>query len=147
MAVSLTVKSFSKSILFIAASGLLAACGPTGVEPPQPQAPEPPIEAEQAVPQDIQQPAPPPEPERLQGMNPGEVMALLGDPSLVRRDGAIQVMLFENEACVFEVVFREPSQNEYFQAHHIAARDRDGRATDTQACLMKVLPNGQWPDK
>lgn len=146
---SLTVKSFSKNILLVAISGsMLAACGPTNVEPPQAQAPAPMVEATEPNPAEVAQPAPPPpEPERLQGLNPQQVITLMGEPSLVRRDGAVQVMLFENQTCVFEVVFREPSQHEYFQAHHIAARTLAGEATDTQACLMKVLPSGTWPDK
>ncbi len=146
---SLTVKRSTKNILFIGLCGsMLAACVPTDVEPPQAQAPAPVVEAEQPAALEAAQPAPPPpEPERLQGLNPQQVITLMGEPSLVRRDGSVQVMLFENETCVFEVVFREPSQHEYFQAHHIAARTLDGHGTDTQACLMKVLPNGAWPDK
>ncbi|WP_286829479.1 MULTISPECIES: hypothetical protein [Kordiimonas] len=146
---SLTVKSVTHKLLLMGAAGsLLAACGPTAVEPPQTQAPEPVVETEQIAPQEETLPAaPPPEPERLQGLNPREVVTLLGDPTLVRRDGPVQVMLFENHDCVLEVVFREPNQNEYFQAHYIAARNLDGKTADTQACLMKVLPNGNWPDK
>jgi len=147
--VSLTVKSLPKNFLLAAiAASMLAACGPTNQETPQAQAPAPVVPAEQPATLEATEPTPPPpHPERLQGLNPQQVITLMGEPSLVRRDGSVQVMLFENETCVFEVVFREPSQHEYFQAHHYAARTLEGDASDALACLMKVLPNGAWPDK
>ncbi len=59
----------------------------------------------------------------------------------------MQVMLFENTGCVFEVVFYEPTQGEYFEARHIAARTRKGNNVDIDACLASHLPGGHWPDE
>jgi len=91
-------------------------------------------------------PPPVPEPSRLSGLNPKEVQALVGDPSLVRRDQNVQIMLFENRNCVFEIIFYEPDLNAYFRADHINARDRNGADMDLQSCLISILPGGRWLD-
>lgn len=104
------------------------------------EAPAAPVE-EAAI---VAPPPPPPEPARLEGLNPIEVQALMGEPSLVRRDAHVQVMLFEAQACVFEVIFYEPSPDAHFRVDTLNARDRRGLDTDLQTCLMQVLPDGQW---
>lgn len=127
---------------------LLAACGGTQ-EPAATQTPaEVVAPAEEAAPL-VEQPAPPepPNPARLTGLNPKEVQALIGEPSLVRRDANVQVMLFENHDCVFEVIFYEPSENEHFEAKETNARTRRGTDIDRTECLVKVLPNGLWLDQ
>ncbi|NVJ98942.1 MAG: hypothetical protein HWE25_12370 [Alphaproteobacteria bacterium] len=92
-------------------------------------------------------PAPSPaNPDRLVGANPKAVIDLMGEPSLMRRDGTVQVMLFETTSCVFEVVFMEPHADAHFAATHLAARTRTGADTDLQACLASILPDGTWPD-
>ena len=86
----------------------------------------------------------PPDPTRLVGLNPAEVQSLMGAPSLVRRDANVQMMLFENGDCVFEVVFYEPSPDEYFTATTINARTTSGTDIDQTACLTDILPDGLW---
>ncbi len=136
---SLKINVLSFGLLSVA----LSACGPTPepeVQVPAPVAEEAPIaEAPVAKPE-------PPKVERLMGLNPREVQALMGEPGLVRRDNDVQVMLFEGPSCVLEVVFYEPDPGEYFQAKYMAARTRTGVETDTDSCLALLLPEGNWPD-
>jgi len=132
---------------------LLAAC--MGAEAPAP-APatisEPEAEAPAAAPIEtapvvLETPAlPMPEPMRLPGLNPKEVQALMGEPSFVRRDANVQIMLFETHACVFEIIFYEPNPDAHFHADHLNARSPGGADIDLQTCLIEVLPNGQWLD-
>ena len=129
---------------------LLAACAaPGSIPPPASQpvavavAPAPveilPVEEEAA-------PIKLPEPDRLAGLNPKQVQALVGEPSLVRRDGAVQVMLFESATCVLEIIFYEANPDAHFIASQLNARNRTGTETELQACLVNLLPNGQWLD-
>ncbi len=125
--------------------GLVAACGPT-TPAPEVVAPAPVIEP---APQPLAEihPREPANPERLIGQNPQSVLSLMGAPTLVRRDDTVQVMLFENASCVFEVVFFEPDTNAYFEARHIAARTPGGIKVGTDECLAAHLPGGHWPDE
>jgi len=132
---------------------LLAACMGAGAPAPIPTTtPEPEAEAPAIAPVETalvasEAPAlPMPEPARLSGLNPREVQALMGEPSLVRRDANVQIMLFETQACVFEIVFYEPNLDAHFHADHLNARSPGGTDIDLQACLVEVLPNGQWLD-
>ncbi len=131
----------------LAPLALLAACGGTTTEPAVTQVPAETIEPEIA-PTEVEQPAPPPpSAERLQGLNPGEVQALIGAPSLVRRDANVQAMLFENSECVFEVIFYEPSEDDHFAVTETNARTLQGTDVDRSECLQKILPNSQWLDQ
>lgn len=125
--------------------GLVAACGPT-TPAPEVTAPAPVIEP---APQPLAEihPREPANPERLMGQSPKAVQELMGAPTLVRRDDTVQVMLFENAACVFEVVFFEPDTDAYFEARHIAARTPGGIKVGTDECLAAHLPGGHWPDE
>lgn len=134
-----------RSLALTVTATLVSACMGTTTQPPQPvttPAPEPettPVEV-------LAPPPPPPSPDRLDGLTPVDVLALLGEPGLVRRDGKIQVMLFETDDCVLELVFVEPSPDDHFLVTHLDARDRRGAGTDPTACLTQILPEGTWPD-
>lgn len=125
--------------------GLLAACGPE-TPAPEVKAPAPVIEP---APQPLAEihPRDPATPDRLMGQSPRAVQDLMGPPSLVRRDDTVQVMLFENAACVLEVVFFEPDVDAHFEARHIAARTPGGVKVETDECLAAHLPGGHWPDE
>jgi len=140
-----TKSALMRSLALTGATALLSACMGTTTEPPQPVAT--PAPAQETAPAEVEvPPPPPPSPERLDGLTPVEVLALLGEPGLVRRDGKVQVMLFETEACVLELVFVEPTPDQHFQVTHRAARDRQGDDMDQTACLGDILPSGAWPD-
>ena len=136
--------------LFLLA-GCMGASSAPAPSTPSPEVAAPEIAAIQTgaeTPLPIAEPPPPPapEPNRLSGLNPKQVQALMGPPSLVRRDGAVQVMLFETSACVFEIIFYEPTPDTHFRAEQINARSRTGTDTNVQTCLIGVLPSGQWLD-
>lgn len=131
----------------------LAACmgggepAPVIEAPIQTPEPAPQVAAVETAPVVEEAPAlPKPEPDRLAGLNPKQVQALMGEPSLVRRDNNVQVMLFETSACVFEIVFYEPDPDSHFHADRMNARTRSGTDMDLQTCLVDVLPGGQWLD-
>ncbi|GHF14907.1 hypothetical protein GCM10017044_06290 [Kordiimonas sediminis] len=75
------------------------------------------------------------DPGELQGKTPAQVQTIMGEPDLVRRDGSMQVMLFETNQCVLDVVFYESSVGEHFRASAISARSRDGKDVDAVQCL------------
>lgn len=76
---------------------------------------------------------------RIEGATPADVQNYLGAPSLVRRDGPVQAMIFETSSCVFEVIFYEPSNGDHFRAEHIDARSRSGNPADVEACVRTLL--------
>lgn len=119
----------------------LAACStapaPTPIAEPAPP-PEPVVETP-AI-----EPAPEPEPlivdlGRLQNQTPADVVAYLGAPTLVRRDDNVQIMIFEAERCVVEVIFYEPDNGDYFRAEWLNARLRTGQDTDVETCTRQWL--------
>lgn len=133
----------------VAPLGLLAfvtACGPATTDTPAPEKTAPVMEPE-PVPLAELHPRPPADPLRLMGTSPSDVQGLMGNPTLVRRDDMVQVMLYENDGCVFEIVFYEPTPGAYFEARHLAARSRAGDNVDIKACLASHLPGGHWPDQ
>lgn len=144
----MAVKSaLMRSLYLTGAAALLSACMGATTEPPKPvTTPIPPEDTRPASVAVETPPPPPPSPDRLNGLTPVDVITLLGEPGLVRRDGKVQVMLFETKDCVLELVFVEPSPDDHFHVTHLAARDRQGADTDQTACLTQILPEGTWPD-
>jgi hypothetical protein len=118
----------------------------TAETPPEPVAtPAPPPPVTDTAPAQTASPTPP-DPSRLDGLTPVEVIALMGEPGLVRRDGKVQVMLFEGGSCVYELVFIEPDPDAHFEVRHHSARTRRGEDTDAETCLSHILPDGTWPE-
>ena len=95
---------------------MISACAtPTA---PVTQAPAPavaaaPVEVEAPAPEPVAPALAAPEPiavdmARIENQTPTEVIGYLGTPSLVRRDDTVQVMIFETNTCVVEVIFLNP---------------------------------------
>ena len=125
---------------------ILAACTTT---------PEPIVQAPPPEPTSVAEPivTAPPEPEpltvdlnRLRGTTPAEVVAYMGEPTLLRQDDNVQTMIFETGQCVVEVIFYEPADGSHFKADWLNARLRDGRSIGVEACtrewLEQNLPDG-----
>lgn len=88
---------------------------------------------------------PPPDPDRLLGLEPRQVQDVLGTPNLVRRENAAQVMQFKNGNCVLDVIFYEEAAGGAFRARHLASRMVDGAAITAPDCLAAILPDGRYP--
>lgn len=76
---------------------------------------------------------------RLDNQTPTEVVDYLGIPSLVRRDDAVQVMIYETGTCVVEIIFYEPANGDHFRARRINTRSTSGQNVDTENCLRRQL--------
>lgn len=128
--------------------GQLTAACQTAAPVPAPE-PEPEVApvVEEAPPAPEPPPPPPPEPEAgdLLKLEPKTVQALLGAPTLVRRDGHVQLMQFSAENCRLDVVFYEDVTGAPFEASHVEARDLAGASIDTDACLSEILGGEDWP--
>jgi len=140
-------------LLPLALALLITACAAPAapvVEAPTPAVSAPTVEAEPAVGT--------PEPEvplpvtpapitvdmnRIEGQTPTDVIGYLGTPSLVRRDDAVQVMIFETGTCVVEVIFFEPANGDHFRAHRVNTRSRTGQDVDTENCVRRQLEINQ----
>lgn len=135
------MKRFSAILLPL----LLAACMGAEEAPPAPAIPPAPAEeTPPVVVESVPEPEPAPAPivvdfARIDGQTPADVLAYIGAPTLVRRDENVQVMIFENSVCVFEVVFYEPNDGDYFRARHYGARNKSGQNVDTEACARSLL--------
>ncbi|GIX16910.1 MAG: hypothetical protein KatS3mg119_1096 [Rhodothalassiaceae bacterium] len=112
---------------------------------PEPAPPVPEVEAAPAPPP----PPPEPDPDRLLGWRPGEVVALLGRPALVRWEGPAQIFLFEaaDRSCALLATFRE-GEGAGLHLVGLAAHDPAHPAHEpvaTRACLKTLLPRALWP--
>lgn len=119
----------------------LSAC--TTTETPPINSPQtPPAQEAPTAPTEAQIPAPV-VPEwtvsDLEKANPADIQAMLGNPTLVRRDGNVQVMLFETNSCVLDITLLETAPGDYYRAHHITARTKDGSALDANTCISQLL--------
>ena len=136
----------------------LCACTAVSVDPAQSDPPGPTVSSEapateddtvvtnldtepdiEPVPADnpVVETAPEPAVPSLLGETPASVQDKLGPPTLVRRDGPVQVMLYESDHCVLDITFEEPSRNDYFRATHITARTPTGDAVETAPCIRR----------
>ncbi len=111
---------------------------------PEPAPPVPEVEPAPAPPP----PPPEPDPDRLLGWRPGEVVALLGRPALVRWEGPAQIFLFEaaDRSCALLATFRE-GDGDGLHLVGLAAHDPAHPAHEpvaTRACLKTLLPRALW---
>jgi hypothetical protein len=84
-------------------------------------------------------PLPQEAPTYLTGMEPNQVLAKLGKPSLDRRDGRLRMLQFTGRTCILDVVFWRAPVNPAPGALHVEARSLKGDRTETNACLQKQL--------
>ena len=91
-------------------------------------------------------PSPParPEPGRLLGLTTQDVESLLGQPSLVRAERAVQVMQFADAECVLDIFMSEPQPGAQFRTQYVEARDRDGQVLPEEQCLAVLIPQELW---
>jgi len=115
----------------------LAACAPSDVEH---AAEVPPIMMDAPM---ETSPPPLPDPEKLKGLSPAAVQALMGVPELVHRANHAQTMLFRGKACVLDLYFYEDVTGEGFALKWYEARNFKGNAIEAALCVQALLPDGQ----
>lgn len=126
-------------LLLVMTAFMLAAC--VGDAEPVVTAPPPPDKTVQApAPVEVAPATPTPrEVPDLMTLTAADVQYELGAPSLVRRDGPVQTMLYESGFCVLDVTLMEGSPDEYFRVQHIVARAASGSDVDFEACVANFL--------
>ncbi len=82
---------------------------------------------------------PPPGLARILGRDAATVMALLGKPSLDRREGPARLLQFVRPPCVLDV-FLYPDAGTVPTVRTAAARRPDGSRIDPGACLTLLSP-------
>lgn len=117
----------------------LAACSGGPTTAPEPEPVPSPVAQIEIIPETVNKPA---RVDSLMRLSPGEVIARMGPPNLVRRDGLGQVMLFEHETCVFDVVFYAETIEAPYRVAHISSRTPSGQNIDKQLCLTALKPDG-----
>lgn len=129
-----------RAALISAAALTVAACSTPQTPAPVQQTAAPIETPPQEVPAPIEEPAGPSvDFSLINGKTPASVQDYLGQPSLVRRDENVQIMIFETDTCVFQVTFYEPSNGDHFRAEHTDARNRKGNAYDPELCVQQLL--------
>lgn len=131
----------------IRASQLIIVCSALGAC----STPPPPAVIDTAPPDPVQEPVSPTEdtavvpavqepviPDLYQ-LTAADVQLELGVPTLVRRDGAVQIMLYESGFCVLDLTLTETAPGEYYRVQHVAARSPTGAVVDFDACVANFL--------
>lgn len=77
------------------------------------------------------------DPDRLLGLGPFGLDALLGTPRLVRQEAPAQIRQYHGDDCVLDVVlYPEPAGE---RVAYVEARDGDGNLSPARACLNQLL--------
>ena len=77
------------------------------------------------------------DPQRLIGMGPVGLFALLGKPELIRRESPARVWQYRTGDCVFDVVLYELDEGE--RVTYVEARDGRGNRTEPRPCLNALV--------
>ena len=129
---------------------VLAACGGPPLPPPAPPAVAVPEPAPQvAVPAPLPPPviprfdtgpdAPPPNPRGLIGVEDRAVQALLGDPTVRRREVAAQLWVYRGGPCVLQLFFYAEGSPERYFARHVEMRPAARSTISPEQCFLRLL--------
>lgn len=88
-----------------------------------------------------------PQAEQLLNKAPAMVQGFLGQPSLVRHDGNVQVFQFKNQTCVLDVYFYREGAGEGFLANHVDVRTNNGGELEPNTCLKGFFVEGNYPEE
>ena len=140
-------------ILTLSASLWLSACESLPVDDDADPAPSSPaagemVGAEIAVEDALDDSPHPPEvailappidddPEQLMGLGREDLGALLGKPSLVRREIPAEIWQYEAKDCIFDVFLYDESGR--YRVSYLEARDDQARKTEARPCLNQLL--------
>ncbi|WP_419902712.1 hypothetical protein [Kiloniella sp.] len=73
------------------------------------------------------------DPEKLLGINSKQLMAKLGEPSLIRRENPAEIWQYSTNSCVLDLVFYDS------MTAYVESRDDQVRPMDSRICLRKLL--------
>lgn len=82
--------------------------------------------------------APIPGLERLIGAPESTALALLGSPTLDRRDGPARHLQFARAACILDLYYFPDAKSGQSAARYADARTRDGKPKDAGACFLAL---------
>ncbi|MDH3594127.1 MAG: hypothetical protein OEU09_06875 [Rhodospirillales bacterium] len=77
------------------------------------------------------------DPDRLIGLEPGAVFALLGQPELIRRESPAQVWQYRGNDCVFDIILYQEAERT--RVTYVEARDGNGGRSEPRPCLNQLL--------
>lgn len=81
------------------------------------------------------------EPEKLLGLETDAIQGLLGDPTLVRRDGDAEVWQYRSTGCVLDLfIYGQPKRVE-----HVDLRNRGEGAPDAVRACFAAMLRGEIP--
>ena len=75
--------------------------------------------------------------EDLMGLTADALTALLGKPSVVRREAPAQIWQYRHSSCVFDIFLYEES--DAFRVAYFEARDDQARKQPAEPCLSEIL--------
>lgn len=83
------------------------------------------------------------DPNRLLGLRRDDVVALLGTPSLLRRDPPAELWLYEGRACTAHVFLYQTSPGSAYEVRHVEAQvSEQPAAANAGACLASLVTAG-----
>ena len=82
------------------------------------------------------------DPGRLIGMGRDQVVALLGTPTLLRRDPPAELWLYEGQSCTAHLFLYQDSQDGDYQVRHLETQVGQDQADAGAACLANLMTRG-----
>jgi len=120
---------------------MLAGCATTSADiSPATPTPPPPKPTEEAPPK-LEKRIIRADSRKLAGLGPVVVQNLLGVPDLLRRDGNVQIALYEQPSCILDLTYFSAAPGTGFALTHVAARTPLGQRADADDCLTDILRN------
>ncbi|OUS14448.1 hypothetical protein A9Q97_03850 [Rhodospirillales bacterium 47_12_T64] len=77
------------------------------------------------------------DPEKFLGIDAQQLVVLLGDPSLIRRESPAEIWQYSTKSCVLDLVLYDSV------TAYIEARDEQVRPMDSRTCLRSLLLSRQ----
>lgn len=138
-----------KLLYALSSSLLLTACIGEGFNVKQSTVPETaPVEPviEGARPAPVETPEVKAEPLEVTGLKLGDILqkspAMIqnkfGEPALIRWDGSMQILQYQGDNCVVDVIFYEATEGEGFNATHLRGRNSNGAQSNGIDCLSLI---------
>lgn len=77
------------------------------------------------------------DPQRLMGIGPGALSAVLGEPELIRREAPAEIWQYRNDNCVLDVFLYDTAGRR--EVTYVEARDGAAQRIETRTCLNELL--------